>query len=255
MSFSKIEITIIVSSLLILLLICGVVITMFIANKKHVMHEVKIAKMEVEYEKELRIAEQQVQERVLAHVARDLHDNIGQRLTVLKFLVDGYKRKHPESVGEIEPILTDVADVIKELRMISRSLNSDLFETGGMLEAMKDEVARLRMLNTIKVNWDDDGEPDLQKDQRVMMFRVFQEILNNTLKHAQCNNINIRIKSKPFGLFITDDGVGFDIDAIKALGKGSGLENMLKRASLAKVKGEITSKPGAGTKYTFEQEV
>ena len=88
MQDSDIYIGIIITTLVILLLIAGVFITMILANRRHVQQEIKMAQREAEYEKELRNAENEVQEQVLSNVARELHDNIGQLLTMVKLQME-----------------------------------------------------------------------------------------------------------------------------------------------------------------------
>ena len=88
---NDIVLTVLVTTLLILLLIAGVIITMTLANRRHVQQEVKMAQMEADYEKELRIVENEVQEQVLSNVARELHDNIGQLLTLIRLQLEQEK--------------------------------------------------------------------------------------------------------------------------------------------------------------------
>lgn len=250
----ELDLTVIFATLALLLLVCAVVMIIVIANRRHISQEVKIARMEADYEKELRIAEQEVQERVMANVARELHDNLGQRLTVLKMHIEVHKIKHAELKTEIEPIKADIDTTITELRQISRSLNSDFLEKGGMLAAMLEEVERIRKLNTYTIHWQGSEEPVLQKDQRVMMFRIFQETLNNILKHSGGKNIYIALTGgSNFSLEVRDDGVGFDVAAKIEAGKGSGLTNMVKRASIANIKGVVESEEGKGTICRFTQ--
>lgn len=244
--------TVLLASLVILLLLCSIVISVFIANRRHVHQEVKMARMEADYEKELRMVENEVQERVLANVARELHDNVGQRLTVLKMHLERHKIMHRELMQEIEPISSDIDTTILELRQISKSLNSDLLESIGLLQAMREEVARLRRFSTFEIHWRADDEPQLQKDGRIMMFRIFQEIINNLLKHADCQNVYITVRTgNGFMLEVQDDGRGFNVD--EKMTSGSGLRNMIKRAAIANIKGEIESHPGQGTTCRFTQ--
>ncbi len=251
---NDIEITILVTTLVILLLVCGVIITVFIANRRHVIQEVKIARMEADYEKELRQAEHEVQERVLSNVSRELHDNLGQRLTVIKMHVERHKIINAGIKEQIDPITADIDSTIGELRQISRSLNSDFLEKANLLQAMEDEIVRLRKLGTYTIHWQQGDEPQLNKDQRVMMFRIFQETLNNILKHAGGSNIFITVSpGEKFVLQVKDDGVGFDVEEKLKLAKGSGLNNMIKRASISNIKGTIESTPGKGTTLTFVQ--
>lgn len=247
------ELTVVITSLIILLMISGVVITVFIANRRHVQQQVKMARMEVEYEKELRQAEQEVQERVMANVARELHDNLGQRLTVLKMHLERHRIIHSDITGDIEPITADLDVTIGELRHISKSLNSDFLESTGLLNAMKLETERIAKVTGINILWNADAEPTLSKDRKIMMFRIFQEVLNNTLKHSGCSNIAIAMLPGPFLLELKDDGRGFDVSEQMNSNKGSGLKNMIRRAAMADIKGVIESQPGQGTVCRFTE--
>ena len=248
------DLTVVFATLALMLLFCVVIIIVFVANRRHVSQQVKIARMEADYEKELRIAEHEVQERVMANVARELHDNLGQRLTVLKMHVERHKIIHKDIREEIEPITADIDTTISELRQISRSLNSDFLDKGGMITAMHDEIERIRKLNTYTIHWTADEEPKLEKDQRVMMFRIFQETLNNILKHARGKNIYITLQGgSQFMLEVRDDGIGFDVATKMTTGNGAGLNNMIKRAAIANIEGTIESEEGKGTICRFTQ--
>ena len=244
--------TVLYATLAILLLLCGIVISVFVANRRHISQQVKIARMEADYEKELRQAESEVQERVLANVARELHDNLGQRLTVLKMHLERHKIVHKELAGEILPITADLDLAIGEVRQLSKSLNSDLLENGGLLTAMKQEAERMRQATGVAVVWTGDEEPALPKDGRVRMFRIFQEVLNNLMKHSGAENVYITVRTEGgFMLEVKDDGQGFDV--AEKMESGSGLRNMIKRAGIANIKGVIESRPGSGTTCRFTQ--
>jgi len=190
----------------------------------------------------------------MANVARELHDNLGQRLTVLKMHVERHKIIHKDLKEEIEPITADIDTTIGELRQISRSLNSDFLEKGGIMAAMQDEIERIRQLNSYMIHFTASDEPVLEKDQRVMMFRIFQETLNNILKHANGKNIYILLQGgERFMLEVRDDGKGFDVATQMTTGNGAGLNNMIRRAAIANIKGTIESEVGKGTVCRFTQ--
>ena len=243
--------TVVYASLVILLLLCGIIISVFVANRRHINQQVKMARREAEYEKELRQAEQEVQERVMANVARELHDNLGQRLTVLKMHLERHRIVHSDIAADILPITADLDTTVAELRQISKSLNSDFLENAGLQATMQLETERIEKVSGIKVHWEEAGEPALDKNSKIMMFRIFQEVLNNTLKHSGCSNIHIRLADKPFRLQLRDDGRGFDKAEKLAGNAGSGLKNMIRRAAMADIKAELTSEPGKGTAWLF----
>lgn len=252
---NDIALTVIVTTLLILLLIAGVVITIFLANRRHVAQQVKMAQMELNYEKELRTVEHEVQEQVLTNVARELHDNIGQLLTLMRIQIENEKLDAPGIADKLAPLDNTLTDTIQQVRLLSRSLNSDMLEHRGLLLSIEQEVGRLQHFKTFNVHWSsDDTEPNLDKRQRIMVFRIFQEILNNMLKHAEACNIRIYMAAKDrFVLTMSDDGKGFDVPE-KETGTGSGLVNIMKRAKLANLVLEIDTAPGKGSTFTLSSE-
>jgi signal transduction histidine kinase len=252
---NDIAFTIIVTTLLILLLITGVIITIFLANRRHVQQEVKMAQMQTNYEKELRTVENEVQEHTLNNISRELHDNIGQLLTLMRIQIEQEKLDHPDHVGILAPVDATLTDTIQQLRMLSHSLNSDVLEQNGLLQMIGQEIKRLRQFKAIAIDWQNDGkEPEIGKDRRIMAFRIFQEILNNMLKHAGAKNISVNLKTAgSFSLTVQDDGKGFDLQQTMRDGKGSGLKNMAKRAALANLHFHIDTAMGKGATFVLAE--
>lgn len=252
---NDIVLTIAVSTMLILLLVAGVIITMILANRRHVQQEVKMVQMQVEYEKELRIVENEVQEQVLTNVARELHDNIGQLLTLIRLQLEQEKLDNEDIAQKLAPVDNTLSDTIDQVRLLSHSLNTDYLETQGLNYAIEKEADRLSQLRRLKVHWSTDGiEPAFDKGKRIMIFRMLQEVLNNALKHATAKNIYITMQGgNGFMLEIRDDGRGFDKEQVLASGKGSGLNNLQKRAKLAGISLDITAATGKGSIFTFSE--
>lgn len=252
---NDIVLTIAVSTMLILLLVAGVIITMILANRRHVQQEVKMVQMQVEYEKELRVVENEVQEQVLTNVARELHDNIGQLLTLIRLQLEQEKLDNEDMTLKLAPVDNTLNDTIDQVRLLSHSLNTDYLETQGLNYAIEKEVDRLSKLRKLKVHWNTDGiEPSFDKGKRIMIFRMLQEVLNNALKHATAKNIYITMRGgNGFMLEVKDDGRGFDKEQVLAAGKGSGLNNLRKRAKLAGVSLNITAATGKGSIFTFSE--
>jgi len=252
---NDIVLTVIVTTLLILLLIAGVIITMILANRRHVQQEVKMAQMAVEYEKELRNAEHEVQEQVLSNVSRELHDNIGQLLTMIRIQLEQEKLDDEQLAEKLAPVDNTLTDTIEQVRLLSHNLSTEYLETHGLLYALEKEVDRLSGLKKLKVHWEYDGvEKDFEKGRRIMIFRMVQEVLNNAMKHAVAKNIYISLgNANGFNLQIKDDGRGFDKEKVLATGKGAGLQNLVKRAKLADLQLDISSAPGKGSIFTFRE--
>ena len=251
---NDIGITIIVVTLLILLMIAGIIITMFVSNRRNVQQEMKMTQMQVDYEKELRKVEDEVQEQVLANIGRELHDNIGQLLRVTLMQVDQQKITNPGTGTLMQAASETLTHTIEEVRRLSKSLNTDLLDVQGLANTMQQDVNRLQQLNKYNLTWECDGEPALKKDQKVIVFRIFQEITNNILKHSEAKNIDILLSGKyNFRLVVKEDGKGFDLDKMMRSATGSGLKNMIRRADLAKLKCHIDTAIDKGTTFTLEQ--
>ncbi len=251
---NPIVVTVLTTTLLVALLIAVVIITMFASNKRNVQQEMKITQLQLDYEK----GQREVQEQVMTTVARELHDNIGQRLTFMNMQLQQQKAVNPAAAGSLLPVSTMMIETIEEVRVLGRSLNSDQIAANGLVYTIEKEVDRLRQLNRYTVHWEHDKEPELNKDQKVIVFRIFQEMLNNLLKHADAKNIYLSLSGeKKFKMVVKDDGKGFDADEIMKTAKGAGLKNIMKRADLAGMKCQIDSKPategGTGTIFTLEQ--
>jgi signal transduction histidine kinase len=249
--------SVVFTTLIILLLIAGIAITIFIANRQRMQQENKMAKMQVDYEKELRTVENEVQEQVLVNISRELHDNIGQLLTTMHLQLEQRRIDKPELTQILKPISETLGDTINQVKLLGKSLNSDVLEQNGLTNTIQMEIERLKQLNLFNIHWQNDGaEPSLNKDQRLMSFRIFQEILNNAMKHAEAGNLYITLKGKEnFALTIQDDGNGFDMHAILQSSGGSGLKNMKKRATLANLNIKIDTEKGKGSIFTLQQSV
>jgi signal transduction histidine kinase len=238
---------IVFTTLIILLLIAGVIITIFIANKQRIQREVA-------YEKELRAVENEVQEQTLTNVSRELHDNIGQMLTFMHLQIERQKQENPDAKSSVKPLEETLASTIQQVKLLGRSLNTDMLEENGLLMSIEQEVTRLQMIKSVAINWENDNvEPILKKDQRLMAFRMFQEILNNAFKHSGAKKISISLSgNKVFMLTIADDGKGFDLNKKMEESSGMGLRNITKRAAMAGFKSEIVASEGKGCIFRLE---
>ena len=116
------------------------------------------------------------------------------------------------------------------------------------LKSLDSEVARFNRLKFLSATYDLIGDPvQLNPKAEIILFRIVQEFMSNTMKHSKASKLQIRVQFKADALEITalDDGVGFDAE--KLLERGIGLSNIDKRAQLIGAQARISSIPGAGT--------
>jgi signal transduction histidine kinase len=256
MNNSDIYLAIIFITLLVLLLIAGIVITFFVSGRQRIRQEIQMAENKLVFEKELRQVETEVSENMMSHFAAELHDNIGQLITALYIQVDNLKLDNPNLEEGFKPVELNIAEINQQLRLLSRTLNNEYIGRIGLLTAIQLEVERLSGLKRFKVHYNQpQGQSNLEKNEELMIFRIFQEIVQNALRHALARNLFITIDTidNNFHLSVRDDGRGFDSNHIFDSHKASGLHNILKRAKLAGAACTINSSPGKGSLFILKK--
>jgi signal transduction histidine kinase len=228
-------------------LFCALVIKLYINKIKT--YTKLIYEKDLHYQKSLNTTIIETQEQVLNNISADLHDDAGQQLTYINFMVENLKLDAPELTEALEPITNSVKLLSNSIRSISHSLNNQLLMQQDLAKAIEAEVFRLQKNSRIKIQFSQEGEGGniFDTNQKIIIYRIFQEVINNIFKHAQAAVINISIVTAPrFELIITDDGKGFDYQ--QALQQQSlGLKNIINRAEIINFDVSIAATPGQGT--------
>lgn len=247
MSFLESQVYIIIFSTLFLggIMSTFVISMVFIHRQKQAQNRLKVDQIRSEYEKTLLNIENEIQQETLTHIGRELHDNIGQLLSLAKL---NFGSSKPEKHAEGREILSQA---IQEVRGLSKQLNIDWVESISINEFIGQQLDRIKATGYCEVTLDADFELiDLTKEQKLVLIRVIQESLNNVIKHASPDEINIRIADigKRRQIWIKDDGKGFDSSQAS---KGSGMFNLKKRMETIGGEFELTSAVGKGTEITL----
>lgn len=173
----------------------------------------------------------EVQEATLSTLATELHDNIGQLLSSTKMLL-GITERNVGTLPDSFMVANEtLGKAISELRSLSKSLNKEWLEQFNLLENLDAEVDRINAGQTVAVQLTHPPNINLRSDEQIILFRIIQESLQNAIKHAHPNAINIKIESLDSSLTVTiiDNGCGFDAEHNKT---GHGFTNMRKRTEL-----------------------
>lgn len=252
MGENEIFATIISTSLLILLLIVIMSIAFVLSARQKMKQEMVLAETKINYEQELRRVESEVTEELMSRFAQELHDNIGQLHTAMNIQIQNQKLDHPEYAEKLNTLEAYLGEATRQLKILSRTLNYDYIGHAGLLHTLELEVERLKQLNRLEVVLNRNGSlTPLNKNQELVIFRIFQEIVQNCLKHAEAKHfvIDLNCSEKLFDFRISDDGKGFDQESTLKSNRSNGLHNILKRATMAGLKAELKSSPGKGTIY------
>lgn len=248
MDENAITFTIIFTTLILLILVIGIALSITSAHRRGLEQEKKLNLLAIAYEQELRAAQAEISEQVMDNISRELHDNIGQQLTLLYLQMQNTQLDDPAITPVLKPMEATLVQASDQLRHISHLLNTDFIEKTGLITAIRMEAARLGQLKRPAVHFHTETDAvTLDTNQQLIAFRIFQEMVNNALKHGKPKNLRIDITStNGFTLCVHDDGQGFDCgNELKAV-KGTGIQNMQRRAEMAGMQLTLTSAPGMG---------
>lgn len=201
------------------------------------------------FQKELAQSQLEVREQTLQTIAADLHDNIGQILSYTKAVISTIDIQQTEkAVAKIASANDLLQKSIDELRQLARLMQGENILNDGLVAAIEQELNWLNKSNLYQTEFT--HQFNLEKENKeitLVLFRLLQEALNNTVKHAMAKTICIRLtlKNNLLELTIQDDGIGFVIDEKKP--SSLGLRNIKRRTDLLRGEVEINAMPGKGT--------
>lgn len=190
-------------------------------------------------------------------IARELHDEIGQSLTLLKLHLDQAQRMVlAVDVPPLERARQGVERLLATVRQLCLQLGPALLDDLGLLPALLAHVERFNEQNRVRCVLQHEGIADRRFLPLIetTVFRVVQEALTNAVRHAGAEEVKVTIWADAVLLQtrVQDEGVGFQLEPALAAGASSGLAGMLERAKLAGGELRIATAPGAGTCLTLE---
>lgn len=200
------------------------------------------------------------QERERSRISRELHDELGQALAVLKlrlrFLEKHLATEQEDLKKECQQSIQYVDQVIEEVRRLSRDLSPSILEDLGLSNALQWLINNFSRNNNLSITLHKDNvdmDHLFSQDSQIVLYRIFQEAFTNIEKHSQASRASVSIKKGDGGLYVSveDDGSGFDITETLKSGvatQGMGLVTMQERARMLGGFLEIVSGKGKGTR-------
>lgn len=237
-----------------LVLFCIVLIKLYIHKIKN--YTKVIYEKDLAFQKALNEAIIETQEQVLHNISQDLHDDAGQQLTYINFQIENLKLDSPELNETLSPLSESVNSLSQSIRNISHSLNNQMLKQQDLIKAIEAETLRLQKSCPIPIQISIKGKSkkDFSTNEKIVIYRIFQEIINNCCKHSKASQIEIRLRSIPsFEMVISDNGVGFDYEKVKNSKSIIGLQNIINRATIIDYDITIYSVPNGGTKIRLTE--
>lgn len=241
---------------LILLLIGFIITILFLHQKNQRQFQKELEKIKMNYDKELFKAQLELQEETLQYISREIHDNIGQFLSLAKLNLNTLDFDDRELTTELINNSSDLlTKALEDLRDLSKSLSSDIIKNGGLQKAIELQVSQLQKTGKFRVIYDIKGSYQyLNEQNEIILFRILQEAVNNIIRHSCAREIIILLSciENTVKMYIQDNGKGFDTGFLSSERNhfAGGINNMQKRAKLINASLNIESNPGMGTKIT-----
>ncbi len=239
----------IIGTLVVVLLITFLFLFVIIYQRKMIKNQEERRKMQDDRQSDLLRTILETQESERERLAQDLHDSVGQVLSAVKL---NLHRLDKTCTGDNQsiPLLINtrklIDECIQEIRSIIQNVKPPLLTDFGLAEALNDLSVKVQRTTGINVTFNNEtNQQRYGAEIEVTLYRIVQELIGNTIKHANASSIQLGLVVKENWLYLTfkDNGNGFDIAAIK---NGSGLKNMQSRTDFIKGKIEIVTKPEQG---------
>lgn len=251
--FSPVDIIYLFTTLLVfaILLIMVVVYIFFYRKKSELLFERQMK--EAQFEQELTLAIIEMKETTLSYIGQELHDDLGQKMSIAKLMTNLALENAVDSQREILLEINEViGESIRDIRSLSKSFITEQIENLGLVESIQKEVSRIDRLNLMKITFNYSGKKvDIESKDSLILFRIIQESINNVLKHSRAKNMTISLLDEPrfVEIILKDDGIGFEKNKHKT---GSGLISMQKRANLIETDLDVNTIIGNGTTITIK---
>jgi signal transduction histidine kinase len=198
----------------------------------------------------------EVQEAERRHLARELHDEVGQLLTGLKFVLERAMRSpSTEAKARLREAQTLVTDLMTQVRELSLDLRPALLDDLGLLSALLWLFDRYHKRTQVRVVFEHrELDRRFPPEVETAAYRIVQEALTNAARHAGVSGVTVGVWSAESLLHvqIEDRGPGFDVQAVLGPGTTAGLAGMYERARLLGGQLIVKSTPGNGTRITAE---
>lgn len=197
-----------------------------------------------------RLIEAQESER--ARIARDLHDDIGQRVAVLAMALSQVKNMLPagnDARAYVESLQKQTVEIIADVQALSHELRPPRLLHLGVVAAMQGFCQDLAVQHSVEIDFGSEHVPaDVSSDISLCLFRVLQEALHNAVRHSHVRHFEVQLRgtANAIYLMVRDEGVGFEFEAVSH-GQGLGLSSMKERLKLVGGELFVKSQPGAGT--------
>lgn len=240
------EIVILTMFLVFLLGLIIIFLFLFFLKKKNFLLQKQFEEKK-KFDEEINNLQIEIREETLRNISWELHDNIGQMLTLAKIQLQSV-----ENNDKISEVKDNIGNILQEVRALSKTINPEFIKQINLLDAIKLEIDRFNRLNYIKSKLTIHGNVfKIPNKVEIVIFRILQEFFSNTIKHSQADKLNIEVFFSDIELKIIakENGIGFDVENLH--NSGIGILNIQKRAKLIDAEIVLKSKINEGSELSI----
>ncbi len=196
-------------------------------------------------------AEITIRENERKRIAADLHDSLGPLLSAVNLNVSSVDIENDDDKMVLDKTAGYLDEIIGSMRRISHDLLPNTLERKGLLEAIREFITQVKGKQTLDIQLYVVKEIHISKEKEIHIFRMIQEIVHNTIKHAKATTLQIGFSEESGHLLCLtkDDGRGFEKEKALAGSQGLGLRSLESRCEILNGILSMDSKPGYGTNY------
>lgn len=200
----------------------------YLFKQKRKQHLQELSAIKQTYQQTLLQSQIEVQESTYRHIAKELHDNVGQLLSTTKMLMGVTELKLGRAPDTLNTASATLSKAIEELRLLSRSLDKEWLERFNFLENLQAEVDRINSGEVIRASVHCDAAIRMNPEAQIILFRIVQEAVQNAVRHAQPSRLNIAVANgEALEVKVVNDGKPLPPNF-----HGMGTANMRHRAQL-----------------------
>lgn len=242
-----------------LLLVSFIIAMLVLYKRRQQRQEQEMIIVKSNYDKEILRSQLEIQENTFKTISQELHDNIGQMLSVVKLSLTALPlEKDHKAFDLLKHSIVVLDKAVIDLRGITKSLHTDYVIQEGLTQSIRNELGSVTNAGLIKTKFTVEGEEFKMPEQHsIYLFRIFQEILNNVLKHSKAAYIFVHLNygaDNSFTMEVEDNGIGFDTAGQQppfSFSKGVGLKSIYNRSKMIGADIQVNSALNEGARFTI----
>ena len=256
---NKIIAAIAIGACLLLFMALTLVLFFFLTKKKLIQKELEKKSMELAYQDRVIQSAILAQEDERRRIAQDLHDAISAKLNVISLtthVLQADDKVTPKQNNALQHILNVTDKTLENSRKLAHNLLPPTLEKFGLVPALEELFEEFTETSDLTITHNIDHLPFLDKSKEVHVFRIIQELINNAIRHGKADHLNIQIHSnaESYTIVFKDNGVGFDVSAVKKE-SGIGLQNIKSRATILNGALHMESVQHQGSTFTINCDI